>query len=57
VEGRIKNILVDDLLEKGITHSRDGIPVQDLNLRQLKEVAALASFREIDVENSNNVWF
>ena len=57
MEEKLKRIILESLLEKGVTRSNDGTPIEDLGLRQLKEVAVLQSFRQIDVESSDNAWF
>lgn len=57
MEKKIKNIIIENLQEKGVTHSNDGTPLQELGYRQLKEFAALVSVRDVDVEHSSNKWF
>jgi hypothetical protein len=52
-----RKAILDELLSKGWTHTEDGRSVYDLTYDELKEQAVLMAFREIDTENSENVWF
>lgn len=52
-----RQYLIDQLLEKGWTHTKDGVPVEDLPYEELRAEAVLMSFREIDVECEANAFF
>lgn len=52
-----RQYLIDELHEKGWTHTRDGVPIEDLPYEELRAEAALMSFREIDTESAESAWF
>ncbi|WP_313430867.1 hypothetical protein [Siminovitchia terrae] len=52
-----RKFFIDQLLEKGWTHTRDGIPVHDLPYDELRAEVTLMSFREIDTESVESAWF
>lgn len=52
-----KKIVLDELLEKGWTHTQDGRAVHDLSYDELKSELVLLAFREIDTECAENIWF
>lgn len=52
-----RKFFIDQLLEKGWTHTRDGIRVHDLPYDELRAEVTLMSFREIDTESAESAWF
>lgn len=54
---KLQKIILDSLLGKGVTHTNDGTPLQELDYWQLREIAVLSSIKEVDVEHSSNEWF
>lgn len=52
-----RNFVLDQLKEKGITHSQNGTSIDDLTYEDLKYELVLSSFKEIDSESSENKWF
>jgi hypothetical protein len=52
-----RNFVLDQLKAKGITHSQDGTNIEDLTYDDLKYELVIATFKEIDVESSENKWF
>ncbi|HBZ09148.1 MAG TPA: hypothetical protein DEO65_04560 [Bacillus bacterium] len=56
-ENAKRKFYIDQLLEKGWTHTKDGVPVHDLPYEELRAEAVLMSFREIDTECEANQFF
>ena len=52
-----RNFVLDQLKERGITHSQNGTSIDELNYEDLKYELVLLSFKEIDSESSENKWF
>ncbi len=52
-----RKFFIDQLLEKGWTHTRDGIPVHELPYDELRAEVTLMSFRDIDTESAESAWF
>jgi hypothetical protein len=52
-----RNHIIERLLEKGITKTKDGISIYDLDYRDLKLELSKADFREINAESDSNKWF
>lgn len=52
-----QKFVIERLLAAGITHSRSGKSIYELDYDRLKEELVLAAFREIDTETSSNGWF
>ncbi|MFE4524711.1 hypothetical protein ACFRCQ_21825 [Cytobacillus firmus] len=51
------NFILERLQKKGITVSQQGIPLDQLNYDEIKYEYVLATFREVDPENSEEKWF
>ncbi|KON88972.1 hypothetical protein AF332_20725 [Sporosarcina globispora] len=57
-EKRLKhNFILERLQKMGITVSQQGIPLDQLTYEELKYEYVLASFREVDADNSEEKWF
>lgn len=54
---RIKQNFIQELISKGISENNQGKSVYEMSYSELKSEVALATFREIKVENDNNKWF
>ena len=52
-----RNFVLDQLKERGITHSQNGTSIHALSYEDLKYLLVLESFKEIDVEVSSQKWF
>ena len=52
-----RNFVLDQLKERGITHSQNGTSIDELTYDELKYELVLSSFKEIDSESSENKWF
>ena len=52
-----RNFILDRLKELNITKTQTGKNVHDCDYEELKYEYTLASFREIDVQKSENAWF
>jgi hypothetical protein len=56
-ENMKRNFVLEQLKNKGVTHSQNGTNIDDLTYDELKYELVLISFKEIDVESSENKWF
>lgn len=56
-ENMKRNFVLEHLKAKGITHTQNGTSIIELDYESLKYELVLASFREIDAENSEGKWF
>lgn len=56
-ENMKRNFVLEQLKNKGVTHSQNGTCIDDLTYDELKYELVLISFKEIDVESSENKWF
>jgi hypothetical protein len=52
-----RNFVLEQLKEKGITHSQTGTSIDELTYDELKYELVLSSFKEIDIEIGENKWF
>lgn len=52
-----QEMVLDKLLDLGITESQEGISVYKLDYEELKYELVLAAFRQTDVETDANGWF
>ena len=52
-----RNIVLNELLDKGITKTQDGRDIHNADYETLKYELVLQAFREKDVEADENKWF
>jgi hypothetical protein len=52
-----RQFLIERLKGKGITHSQNGMSIEQLDYEDLKYELVLQAFREIDAERDENRWF
>ena len=52
-----RNFVLEKLKEQGITHTKDGTSIEELNYDSLKYELVLSAFREIDADKDDNNWF
>ncbi|MGY3716768.1 hypothetical protein ACWE42_14715 [Sutcliffiella cohnii] len=52
-----RNIVLNELLDKGITKTQDGRDIHNVDYETLKYELVLQAFREKDVEADENKWF
>jgi hypothetical protein len=52
-----KQIFIQELLDKGITETKDGTRIESLDYYSLRHELVIAKFREIDVESQSNKYF
>lgn len=52
-----RNIVLNELLEKGITRTQDGRDIHTADYETLKYELVLQTFRERDLEADENKWF
>jgi hypothetical protein len=52
-----RNFVLDQLKERGITHSQTGTSIENLSYEELKYLLVLSAFQEIDVNNQESKWF
>jgi hypothetical protein len=49
--------IIQELLDKGISKSKTGKSIYDMDYEELKYELVLAAFRDIDSEKDANKWF
>lgn len=49
--------IIKELLEKGVSESKQGKSIYDMDYEELKSELVLQAFREIDRECDSNKWF
>lgn len=52
-----KKLVLERLIEKGVTHSQQGTPIHECDYEELKYELVLSAYREIDIEKEANKWF
>ncbi|MCM3763462.1 hypothetical protein [Neobacillus niacini] len=52
-----RNHIIERLLEKGITETKDGISIYDMDYKALRLELSKADFRDINAESDSNSWF
>jgi hypothetical protein len=52
-----RQIFISRLLEKGITTTKDGTSIYDLDYYSLRHELVMADFRDKDIESPENRWF
>lgn len=52
-----RKVILEKLLEKGVTKSQEGKDIHDCDYKELKHEWVMFSVREIDVENKESGWF
>jgi hypothetical protein len=52
-----RKIYIQELQDRGITTSKDGVKIEDLDYRSLLSELTLIKFKEIDVVNAESKWF
>ncbi|MEH7249213.1 hypothetical protein V7114_20850 [Neobacillus niacini] len=53
----LKKIFIQELQQKGVTETRDGIKIDDLDYYALRHEVFLVRSRETNIENGENKWF
>jgi phage terminase Nu1 subunit (DNA packaging protein) len=53
----LKKIFITELQEKGITESKNGTKIDDLDYYELRHEVFLLRSRETNIENGENKWF
>jgi GH35 family endo-1,4-beta-xylanase len=56
-EERMKQMILNDLLEAGVTIGQSGKSVHDMDYDELKYELTLQAFREIDIKSDSARWF
>jgi hypothetical protein len=52
-----RKIYIQELQDRGITTSKDGVKIEKLDYRSLLSELTLIKFKEIDVVNAESKWF
>ncbi|KAA0547555.1 hypothetical protein FZW96_11955 [Bacillus sp. BGMRC 2118] len=52
-----RKVILEKLLEKGITKSREGQDIHECDYAELKREWVMFSVLDIDVENKESGWF
>lgn len=52
-----RQFVLSELKRLGVSHSENGVSIEQLNYDELKYELVLASFREIDVVAAESKWF
>ncbi|MBT2727861.1 hypothetical protein J7E63_13020 [Bacillus sp. ISL-75] len=52
-----KNMVLDRLLELGITKNQSGKPVHECDYEELKTLWVLAEMRQVDIDHPDHRWF
>jgi phage terminase Nu1 subunit (DNA packaging protein) len=53
----LKKIFIQELQQKGITESKDGTRIDELDYYALRHEVFLVRSRETNIENGENKWF
>jgi phage terminase Nu1 subunit (DNA packaging protein) len=53
----LRNIFIQELQQKGVTESRNGTKIDDLDYYALRHEVFLVRSRETNIENGENKWF
>jgi hypothetical protein len=52
-----RKIYLSRLLEKGISQTKDGVSIHDLDYYSLRRELVLSSYRETNIDSPENKWF
>jgi hypothetical protein len=52
-----KKSMINDLVEKGITETKDGKSIYELDYYELRHELVLVEIRKTDIESPENKWF
>jgi hypothetical protein len=52
-----RNHIIQELLEKGVKHNKEGKSIHDMDYEDLKELLVLTIFRQLDREGESAKWF
>lgn len=52
-----RKYVLEELLNKGVTTSQLGVPIENLDYEELKYELVLSTFRDIDIKSDSQRWF